>query len=72
MVETTELHESLKPLISEEEMTKQNAWFEPRMHSNREMMHTMKKWLQTTKEQFKHDGGGNDEPDDGDDDAVTH
>lgn len=72
MTETMELHESLKPLMPKEEMMKQNAWFETQMRSNREMMHTMNKWLQTTKEQFKHDdGGGNCENYDVDENALA-
>ena len=54
MIELNELHESLKPLIPEDEVIKQNEWFETRMHSNREIMNTMERWLQTTKEQFTH------------------
>ncbi len=36
--EAAELHKSMNPLLPEGEMSKQNEWFETRMHSNKEII----------------------------------
>lgn len=66
-VETTELHESLKPLLPKEEMSKQNQWFEFEMNSNTEIIKRIKEWLLDIKEQSK---GVDDDGDFDDDDEV--
>lgn len=53
-MEITELYESLKPLIPEDEMLKQSEWFETRMHSIKDKI---KQWLLDAREQCKHDDG---------------
>lgn len=65
-METTELHESLKPLLPKEEMSKQNKWFEIEMNSNTEIIKIIKEWLLDIKEQCK--GVDDDEVDS----AVPH
>lgn len=73
-VETTELHESLKPLLPSEEMSKQNKWFEIEMNSNTEMIKRIEGWLLDFKEQCKGDenDGGDDVVDGEVDNAVQH
>ena len=49
-VETTRLHESLKPLLPEDEMFKQTEWFQNQMHNVKGVIHKMEKWVHANRE----------------------
>ena len=44
-VEVTEINASLKPLMSEDEMSKENEWVETQMQRINEIKQTFQKWL---------------------------
>ncbi|XP_034063576.1 uncharacterized protein LOC117540820 [Gymnodraco acuticeps] len=48
--ETTRLHESLKPLLPEDEMFKQTEWFPNQMHNVKGVIHKMEKWVHANRE----------------------